>query len=224
MAAIDFQRAKDVLERHTAELGADADANAYIASLEKIFNVNRVREATDFREATKMAVDASKTLFQIAIAVFVALLGFAQFALRSGQALTSWPVQLLGLAALFTFLSMCLGFYATGRAFKRAEGREPADEPWSTKPIRKQLLGQSLLGVLALLAFAGSTALWNAPSDSGALLITLPEGSTRQATREAPLILKGRWSQLELRQEGEFALSLGNVPPDQTRSLAIQVR
>lgn len=213
---LDFRPAKAVLD--ASNLDAD-----YVALLETHF-VHRGED--DRREAAKMAVDASKSLGQIAIAVLVALGGFLQYALSSGLERDAPPVVLLYLAGGLTFVSMCLGFVALGRTYRRGEGRDAPKEPaWSTLPVRKLLGFQAILGVLGLALFVASTVSWKTgqPADSS-LLLSFPGEGANQLKTSGKLVLEGTWSALELRPQGTLAISLGPVPERETSRISIEAQ
>ena len=111
------------------------------------------RSAEDHREATKLAVDASKTLIQIAIAVLVMTAGFYRFFLSEGDSL---GLSLLVLCGVLTTSSMVVGFYAIGEAYRRGDGRIGSSAAWGTKPIARKLEGQAVCGLIALFLFLGA--------------------------------------------------------------------
>ena len=227
MQTISLQDAADIVEKHKSELplSTDQDKEAYVQRLKKIIEQIADRGPEDFRQAATMAIDASKSLLQIAIAVFIAMGGFMQFAFKANLDWDSLPIILFSVAAGLSFLSMCAGFFAVGNSFKRGEGRidKNAPNPWSTAELKPYLLSQSLLGMFALLAFAAGIVFWNV-SDGGAtksLMITVPQGSMKAQYLGKSITLEGEWSKLIVKQKGIFAVDLGTVPKGRTQSFSI---
>ena len=220
MSEFSLELAKSTLKEHGNEL-----PEGYLAWFESTLTRYSHRSVEDFREATKMAVDSSKVLFQIAIAVFVFLGGFVQYALNAGQPLISWPVGLLIGAGISTFLSMCVGFFAMGKTFKRAEGRIETDKPWSTEPIAGLLMWQSLLGVLALSLFASATVFWQwSEAGQGSATISAPDIEITTSKNNKPFVLTGTWSHLKIQQGGVVHANFNAVPTGVRRVIVISAR
>src|SRR5262249_11919697 len=136
---VDWQPLLTLLENQKALLPLTVDGQAneeatkdklekartkYVADMKSEINKLKNREKDDQKEAVKIAVDASKTFVQIAIAFVVATIGFFQFSYQTA----SWPVFLiLGGAALLALGSMWSGFNVISTAYKRGEGRKAPD-------------------------------------------------------------------------------------------------
>jgi ascorbate-specific PTS system EIIC-type component UlaA len=145
------------------------------------------RTAEDRREAVKISVDAAKSLIQIAVAVFVAIGGFIQYSFNGGFGWLSLPVAFFALAATLVFSSMCAGFCAVSRAYKRAEGREGAnDYAWSTLPLKNALNWQAHLGLLGLLAFAAAIIFTNALDHPKSDTMVKAEGQQHEVQPKRP--------------------------------------
>lgn len=227
MNSINLEHASKIVDDHKSQLplSTNQKKDAYVKRFKEILKQIADRSPEDYRQAATMAVDASKSLLQIAIAVFIAMGGFMQFGVKSGLDWDSLPIILFAIAAGFSFLSMCAGFIAIGRAFKRGEGREDKDapNPWSTEKLKSLLGSQSLLGVGALIAFAAAIVFWNV-SDSEptkSLTITLPQGSAKAQRLGKSITVEGEWSKLIVKQRGAFTLDLGAVPQGQSRAFTI---
>lgn len=227
MNSIILEHAEKIVDDNKSQLplSTDQDKEDYVKRFKEIMKQVADRGPEDYRQAATMAVDASKSLLQIAIAVFIAMGGFMQFGFKSGLDWDSLPIILFAVAGGLAFLSMCAGFFAIGDAFKRGEGRvdKNAPNPWSTAKLKSWLESQSFLGVCALIAFAAAIVFWSV-SDSGptkSLTITLPQGSAETQRLRKSITLEGEWSKLIVKQNGIFALDLGAVPQGQTRAFSI---
>jgi len=230
MTSISLSYAETIVENNKAALPLPSDQarEDYVSEFKKILSQIGQRSPEDYRQAATMAVDASKSLLQIAIAVFVAMGGFMQFASNAGLDWDSLPVIFFAIAAALAFVSMCAGFFAIGDAFKRGEGRigQQDPNPWSTKKLKNKLMFQSSVGVLALLSFATAIVGWNIAefTSNHSLTISDPQKSLVTQSFEDSITLEGEWSKLIVKQEGHFALDLGVVPQGESRAFSITVK
>src|SRR5436305_15291736 len=103
--------ALSVLRNHQDELPFSSanEKSEYIEEVQKLLK----REREDCREAVKIAVDASKTLLQVAVAGFGVVVGFVQFVLKDPTDVLA--LALCGFAALVALMSMVAGFNAINR-------------------------------------------------------------------------------------------------------------
>jgi hypothetical protein len=150
-----FETILDLLKTHKNDLPIhDAtERDNYVNEITNEINKLIQRDKDDLRLATQIAVDTSKMFIKIAIAVFVAIGGFIQFAYKNSPG--SLPLMCLYAAGALTFFSMVSGFVVISRAYKRGDGRiKPKELPWYTKDLSGPINVQAWLGVLAMLAFA----------------------------------------------------------------------
>ena len=157
--------------------------------------------------AVSMAVDASKALVSIAIAFFVAMGGFIQFAISHDLKWNSTPVIFLAVAALLALISMIFGFNAIGNAFRRGEGRIDAEGPaWTTTPLKAYLTRQSYAGLGAMAAFGLALFLWDSPQSTGGVSIH-PTSAVSAPASNRKIRLEGEWSRLTV-QRGAMSITL----------------
>jgi hypothetical protein len=157
-----FPEAERVVEQHVDELGV-TDPAGYLRS----FSTYLELKPEDARKAVSMAVDASKTLISIGVALFTALGAILITSISAREVITfSNSLRLVtAFAAALTIVSMWSGFMAIGKAYRR--GQRPGDAagpPWATRAISSQLGFQSLTGLGALFLFALAVGLWTAGS------------------------------------------------------------
>jgi hypothetical protein len=183
------------------------------------------RKPEDLRAAVTMAVDAAKTLTTISIAFFVALGGFMVQYANTHDSIRSASFVFLVLAAVFAVASMISGFYATGAAFKNAQGLPPATattEMWSTVPLKMPLTIQSWAGLAGLILFAASLLFWSVPP-SGGLSVSPVTASSPPPTAPHRVRIQGSWSNLTIRRDG-LSFSPGAVPAGQTSAVDVELR
>jgi len=221
---IKLDQVLNLLKAHKDELpgGDESEKERNLQELSDKIQRVIARSDEDRRLATQIAVDASKTFVQIAIALFVAIGGFFQFGFKNN--LDFWPVLCLSIAAFSTFLSMCFGFLVISDAYKRGDGRKDIDHPaWSTAVLRKSINRQAWIGVAALLVFALAIILQNpaTPRSPQTMNITLPKGVAKAISSLEPLKVTGQWSKISIEQQGNFMLQLEPVPDKETRSFTL---
>lgn len=217
----------NVIKGHKDELpgASEAEKEEYLQNLSHKIRGLFLRTDEDRRVATQMAVDASKTFVQIAIAVFVAIGGFFQFGFKNNW--SNLPVLCLGIAAGLTFMSICFGFLVISDAYKRGDGRKGTIQPaWSTEALRGWINWQALTGVVALVVFALAIILQN-PATSPSpqpMRITLLRGVAKTISSLGPVKVTGQWSQLSIERRGDFTLQVEPVPDKETRSFILEVK
>src|SRR5215212_4420030 len=184
----DWQPLIDVLDANVAALPfPTAPAkDAYVTEIKREIEKAQSRENDNKRAATLIAVDAAKTFVSIAVALLGATVGFIQFSYRNVAGLL---LSALLFAALLAFISMAGGFIVISRAYKRGDGRvSTVGIPWSTESLRRPLNFQAGAGVVALLIFVSSLAIFT--SNIGVpkqLIITLPDGTTSVQSSVKPI-------------------------------------
>ena len=213
------------LEDHKDELpgATESEKERYFQNLSDKIRRLITSGDEDRRLATQIAVDASKTFVQIAIAVFVAIGGFFQFGFKNN--LDFWPVLCLSIAAFLTFLSMCFGFLVISDAYKRGDGRKDTGQSaWSTEALRGSINWQARTGVAALLVFALAIILQNpaTPRSPQTMKINLPKGVAKTISSLEPVKVTGQWSQISIEQQGNFMLQLERVPEKETRYFTLE--
>jgi hypothetical protein len=215
MTVIDPQLAIDVLTANPQDLGAtDAERTAYIEEVKARLQPPRTQE--DHREAAKLSVETAKMFLTISVGVLVATFAWMQFAhSNAGVSWISLAIVPFYAAAVLMIFSMISGFVAISRIYKRADGREGANQPaWGTEPVVGVLNSQSRAGVLALLAlFVGVLALGlhdQAPKE--AVTINIPGKSG--PTPNGSLTIEGTWTDLRLKTAAnqEIKLPQQSVP------------
>lgn len=219
--SLDIDVTLQILEQHKASFGGtDTFQNAQIKEAKKLLS----RTAEDKREASKLAIDAAKTLVTIGVAVFVALGGFVQFAKKEGLAWADTPIILFALSALLVLLSMILGLVAMSKTWKRGEGSANTDETaWWTPSIKNQLNGQAWAGIVGLVFFGAAIVLWdNAPSNQIPEL-TFSITSQSQSTQliSGPVFVTGQWSSLTLMPAKGPKIELQPVASGNTGSFSL---
>lgn len=207
--AFDPQLAIAVLRAHPQDLGTTAALqNAYIDELSARLIPPRTPE--DHREAAKLSVETAKMFLTISVGVLVATFAWMQFAHSNGG--VSWislAILPFYLAALFMIFSMVNGFVAISRIYRRADGREGANQPaWSTEHVVGVLNWQSRFGMFALLAlFIGVLALGvkdQAPKD--AVIVTIPGKAA--SSPSGSLTIEGTWTTLSLKTAANQQITL----------------
>ena len=180
---MDYNLGLALVEKYKAELPT-ADRDKYVADFKKAIDWLKERQPEDFRLAASMAVDASKSLVNIAIAFFVATGGFIQYGITHDLTWRSWPIILLAVAAFLAVVSMLFGFNVIGTAFKRGEGRiATSTVPWSTEALKDNLRNQSFAGLGALICFAWALVSWSTVGSTGGLSVS--PASISEAKRQA---------------------------------------
>ena len=183
------------------------------------------RNKEDRRLASQIAVDASKTFIQIAVALFVVIGGFIQFAFKNDWQSSS--IIFLVISGIFIFVSLCSGFVVISKSYKRGDGRlEPNRIAWSTEYLQTPINVQAMTGVLAIIAFAIAIALSNlvvsvSPHE---MTITLPDKASKAISPLATIKFEGQWSTMSIQQKGNFTLQLEPVPLNETRSFILEIK
>jgi hypothetical protein len=230
---VDWEPLITLLNEKHAELPGDEPTRvAYLNKIKAEIARAQLRDNDNKRAATLIAVDAAKTFVTIAIALFVAIVGFLQFTYHNVSA-----EILLGLAtaATLALVSMIAGFTVIARAYKNADDRVKPKKskrgtpdikwlPWSTEYLSGPINLQALTGLAALLAFA--VALGSVYLDIGKpqrFVVTLPDGKTTLVAATGPLFIEGTWSSLQLEQRGAFRVTVPAVPAKEHRALKIAV-
>jgi hypothetical protein len=217
MTTIDPQLAIAVLRANAQTLGTTpAERDAYIAEVEaRLGN----RTAEDHREAAKLSVETAKMFLTISVGVLVATFAWMQFAHRDGGlSWLSWPIAPFYAAAILMILSMINGFVAISRIYRRADGREGANQPaWGTGHIVGVLNWQSRAGLLALLAlFIGVLVLGvNDHPPKQAVTVSIP--GKPGPTPNGSLTIEGIWTELRLRTAANQEIKL----PQQTMPVTV---
>ena len=212
-----------ILSQHKAELPFDTEEkqDQYIADFERLTS----RDKEDHRLASQIAVDASKTFVQIAVALFVVIGGFTQFAFKNGWHLSS--IICLGISGLLTFVSLVYGFIVISKSYKRGDGRIESNQiAWSTEYLKKSINAQARTGVLAILVFVVTIALSNpvVSISPQVMTITLPDKASKAISPLAPIKVEGQWSTMSIQQKGNFTLQLEPVPSNETRSFMLEIK
>ena len=213
----------EILRKHKDELPFDTEEkkDRYIGHFKRLIS----RDKEDRRLASQIAVDASKTFVQIAVAVFVAIGGFIQFAFKNGW--QSCSIVCLVISGILTFVSLCSGFIVISKSYKRGDGRiEPNQIAWSTEYLKDSINVQAMTGVLAILAFAVAIALSNpvVSVSPQTMTITLPDKASKTISPLAPIKVEGQWSTMSIQQKGNFTFQLEPVPLNETRSFMLEIK
>jgi hypothetical protein len=184
------------------------------------------RSSDDRKEAAKIAVDASKTLIAIAVAVFVAMGGFIQFARNSGLEWSDRPIILFGVAAVFVLVSMMYGFVAIGSTYKRAEGREQeGGTPWSTRAIAPKLNWQSYIGLAALGVFALGILTWGLlPTSKAQLTLSISSATPALLLTAGPLTFEGAWTSLKISSPQGLRIDIPPAASGSISSFAVELK
>jgi hypothetical protein len=181
------------------------------------------RKPEDLRAAVTMAVDAAKTLTAIGIAFFVAVGGFMVQYVGTHDSVFSiafWSLTAAGLAGI---ISMVAGFYATGTAFKNAQGIAPATATtpaWSTVPLKRPLTVQSWAGLAGLAFFAVALLYWSVPPHGGLAATPVPPSSSIPSVG-SKIRIEGTWSSLTISRGG---LAFTPPPSNQVQAFDVELR
>jgi hypothetical protein len=224
MAGLQLDPAIEIVSKYRAELpGTLSEQAEYIQWLKAFTDAAQVRTDEDRRAAVEIAVGVANSLVQIAIAIFVVIVGFIQFGIDKFGGWTVAPITLFVLAAVFALLSMIAGFSALSRAYKRGEGRERGNA-WTTLPLKKLLNLQAGAGLFSLVAFALAVG-WayshpNAAVDH--IAVKFGSGANQLLLHAQPIVIKASWSDLEIRSENGEILSLGDSRSGQSEQIEIR--
>lgn len=173
----------------------------------------------DIKDATIITIDGVKSLQTIAIA-FIAIVGsLIQFGFTRGLTWNNGTTIALAVSGVLGIISLYFGFKAIGSVTDSVNAAKETDQqPWPTKESKyyKNLNwwknGQSILGLLALLAFGLSLAVFP---------IT-PRTDLQPVTAGQVVEIKS-WKSLELRS-GSLAVNIGVVQETDGASLKIQAQ
>lgn len=151
-----YEQLMDILKKYKQELPGsnDQEKDSYLEMIKaKLSSTNKKREITneDKKLACQIAVDTSKSLVQVAIAVIVAIGGFITYGFDNNWRGTS--IVFLVIAAFLTFGSMIFGFTFISKIYKQGEGRINNTIQWSTESVKTYINLQAYLGIAALIAF-----------------------------------------------------------------------
>jgi hypothetical protein len=209
-----------ILEANREHLG-DTDASRNDVLAEAIARL-RGRSPLDLKEASKIAVEASKLFITIAIAVLVAVGTFVQFARNGDVPWFSWVMAFFALAVVSLLASMTSGFIGISRIYKRAEGRiEASQSAWSTAAVKRFLDSQGILGIVSLVLLISGLIAWGATGTSlpGSIAIAIP-GPSAGITPAGPLTIEGNWTSLTLKTAAGQQLIL----PSQSQPITLTCR
>ena len=164
----------------------------------------------DKREATKIAVDVSKTFMTISLAAFALIGLFARYYLSEGYALQSPKLISLGISAGCALLSMIVGLTAISAVYNSADGksgRDSGQEYWNIDDIRGKLNAQAIIGLLSIGAFVAAVTAWNEDGRKGTRIdmLALEPGSTAEsaiAVFSPPFVISGNTSSITVVGEG----------------------
>jgi hypothetical protein len=217
MPDFDPQLAIALLRSHPQTLGTTAqEQDAYIQKAAALLGS---RSPEDRREAAKLAVETTKMFLTISIGVLVATFAWMQFAhSNAGLSWVSWTILPFYGAAVLLAFSMINGFVAISRIYKRADGREAANQPaWSTEHIAGVLNKQAMSGIVALLVlFAGVLMLGLSDQASKeAVTVTIP--GKAGPTPSGSLMIEGVWTELRLKTASQQEIKL----PQQTLPVTV---
>ncbi len=218
---MDYNIGLALVEKYKTELPT-SDKDKYVADFKKATDWLKERQPEDFRLAASMAVDASKSLVNIAIAFFVATGGFIQWGITHDLTWRSYPILLLAAAAFLAVVSMLFGFNVIGTAFKRGEGRIATSTiPWSTEALKDNLRNQSFAGLGALILFALALISWSGVNPTGGLSVSPSPQSAKPSVRQ--LRIEGEWTRLKVRR-GEMSVELDAPPPGSARTFDVELQ
>jgi hypothetical protein len=217
MPDFDPQLAIAMLRAHPQSLGASGqEQGAYIQEAEARLGGRR---SEDRREAAKLAVETAKMFLTISIGVLVASFAWMQFARTNGVPWLSWTLLPFYVASILLVWSMVCGFLAISRVYKRADGREAANQPaWSTEPVSARLNWQSRTGVAALFAlFVGVVMLGLGPGIQKPAVSVIIPAQAGAPPSSGTLTIEGTWTELRLRTAAQQEIKL----PQQTLPVTV---
>jgi hypothetical protein len=155
----------------------------------------------------------------ISIGVLVATFAWMQFAhSNAGVSWLSLTIAPFYAATVLMIFSMINGFVAISRIFKRADGREGANQPaWAIEQAVGVLNWQARGGMLALLVlFIGVLALGvSDQTPKGAVTVTIP--GKPGPTPSGSLTIEGTWTELRLKTAANQEIKL----PQQTLPVTV---
>jgi hypothetical protein len=202
------QQITDVVRIVGAHAAAEADPQVQkeLRQLQTDLSAHFTRTPEDYRNATLLAVEASKNLMQIGVAVLAVIAAFHQFGVQ--QKWENLSLYALWLAAALTVFSLIAGMIVVSRAYKRGEGiEEPDQTAWTVQPLRTPLGFQSTLGLFALLTIVIVVFVSGPSQTPDSVKIRLPGRSTLSTTT-LPLTVNGTWTTLQLQQANGFTFTI----------------
>lgn len=197
--------AMDIIATH-ARVENDSQVKQELEQLQADLSAHFKRTPEDYRNATLLAVEASKSLAQTGVAVLAVIAAFHQFGIQ--QNWKELSLHALWGAAALTIGSLISGMVVVSKAYKRGEGIEQPDgTAWTVEPLRTPLNIQSLFGIVALMMIVG-VVFASGPSETADRVSIRLLSRTTLSTTTMPLTITGTWTRLQLQQENGFTFTV----------------